>query len=501
MITEFGKFGPFQHALQPMEHQAKIFNETRNAEYYALLWEMGVGKTKPAIDTAAWLFLKGEIDGVLVISDKGAYANWTDTEIPLHMPKNIPYRQLQWKSTVTNKATHKAIAEMLNPQDDLLDIVAMNTEAFSHKKALAYAIEFLETHYAMIIVDESDSIKRLESKRTETILKLRDFAPYRRILTGTPISNSPLDIYAQAEFLKQGLLGDSFTVFRAQYAIIMLEKGYGFKPHYKILGYKNLEMLKEKIKPWSSRLTKDEALDLPPKIYERWQVEHTPEQERMYKELKETALTQYSAGMITAVSAMTMMMKLHQINCGHVKLNPTDDEEEGQTVDIPSNRVTELLNVLSKVNGKVIIWACFQRDFDLIGEALTKEYGRDSWVDYHGRTSQTQRPANLDLFIKNDKTRFFLSNPATGGRSITLTVASYAIYYSYNWRLALRLQSEDRDHRKGQTKSCTYVDLCIPKTIDVKILASHKRKKDLASMILDNFGVLLNDETEEIEAT
>jgi SNF2 family DNA or RNA helicase len=259
--------------------------------------------------------------------------------------------------------------------------------------------------------------------------------------------------------------------------------------------------LKAKIKPWSSRLTKDEALDLPPKIYERWQVEHTPEQERMYKELKETALTQYSAGMITAVSAMTMMMKLHQINCGHVKLNPTDDEEDGQTVDIPSNRVTELLNVLSKVNGKVIIWACFQRDFDLIGEALTKEYGRDSWVDYHGRTTQTQRPINLDLFIKNEKTRFFLSNPATGGRSITLTVASYAVYYSYNWRLALRLQSEDRDHRKGQTKSCTYVDLCIPKTIDVKILASHKRKKDLASMILDNFGVLLNDDTKEIEAT
>jgi SNF2 family DNA or RNA helicase len=281
----------------------------------------------------------------------------------------------------------------------------------------------------------------------------------------------------------------------------MLEKGYGFKPHYKILGYKNIDQLKAKIKPWSSRLTKDEALDLPPKIYERWQVEHTPEQERMYKELKETALTQYSAGMITAVSAMTMMMKLHQINCGHVKLNPTDDEEDGQTVDIPSNRVTELLNVLSKVNGKVIIWACFQRDFDLIGEALTKEYGRDSWVDYHGRTTQTQRPINLDLFIKNEKTRFFLSNPATGGRSITLTVASYAVYYSYNWRLALRLQSEDRDHRKGQTKSCTYVDLCIPKTIDVKILASHKRKKDLASMILDNFGVLLNDDTKEIEAT
>lgn len=494
MISEFGKFGEFAFNTTPMAHQLKSFEETKDRPYYALFWEMGCAKTKVCIDTAAYLFLKGKIDGVLVISDKGAYGNWTNTEIPIHIPSNVPYRSLLWKSTV-GKQYAELQQSFLTVKPDCLDFVAMNVEAFSRDKALIYAKEFIRNHYTLVIIDESDSIKSPKSKRTQAILTLRDVVEYRRILTGTPISNSPLDIYAQAEFLNRGLLGNSFTVFQAEYAHLMLTDTGRGKKYYTILGYKNLDQLRERIKPWSSSLFKKDCLDLPEKVYTTWHVEHTPEQAKMYKEIKELALTEYAGGLLTATSALTALIRLHQINCGHVKMDALSEDENGVVIDIPNNRVSTLIEILSKINGKVIIWACFKRDFELIGKALTEHFGKDSWVDYYGGTSEANRQIALERFLKQEHCRFFVSNPATGGRSLTLTVATYAIYYSYNWRLALRLQSEDRNHRKGQTKSCTYIDMCIPGTIDTKILKSHKDKKDIAHTILSDFKNIIEEET------
>ena len=194
---------------------------------------------------------------------------------------------------------------------------------------------------------------------------------------------------------------------------------------------------------------------------------------------------------------MTALMKLHQINCGHVKIDGIDDKD-GVTVDIPSNRLSALHELLSKVEGKVIIWANFRRDFELIGKMLTKEFGAESFVTYYGATHQDQRPLNVERFRNDPKCRFFVSNAATGGRSLTLIESDYAVYYSYSWRLALRLQSEDRNHRKGQTRPCTYVDLCIPNTVDVKIRRALQAKKELASSVLDNFSMLVADEDDLI---
>ena len=493
MIT---KIQDFAYKTKPMAHQEKIFLETRDRPYYALFWEMGTGKTKVCIDTAAYLFLKGEIDGVLIISDKGAYRNWVDPEVPIHMPDNVPYRQAVWQATCGKKAQAK-FNQLLVPHDNMLDILVMNVEAFAGDKAQDFANAFLENHYTLLIIDESDSIKTPTAKRTQAIIELKARADYRRILTGTPIANSPLDIFSQAEFLNRGLLGDSFVAFRAEYAnLLLIDAGRG-KKYYKIVSYKNIEKLKELIKPWSSRLLKTECLDLPEKLYTVHYVEHTPEQAKMYKELKEMALTEYAGGLLTATSAMTALMKLHQINCGHVKIDGIDDED-GVTVDIPSNRLSALHELLSKVEGKVIIWANFRRDFELIGKMLTKEFGAESFVTYYGATHQDQRPLNVERFRNDPKCRFFVSNAATGGRSLTLIESDYAVYYSYSWRLALRLQSEDRNHRKGQTRPCTYVDLCIPNTVDVKIRRALQAKKELASSVLDNFSMLVADDDDVV---
>jgi SNF2 family DNA or RNA helicase len=480
----------FKFKTTPMEHQAKLFEETKDSEFFGILWEMGTGKTKVALDTAAYLYCKGEIDGLLVISDKGAYRNWIDYEVPAHLPDNIPHRTAVWQAT-TGKVRAKHVNQLLVPRDNCLDIVVMNTEAFAGDKAQAWANAFIDGHYVMIVVDESDSIKTMTAKRTQAIIELAPRVDYRRILTGTPISNSPLDIYAQAEFLKQGLLGPSFVIFRSEYANLMLIDAGRGKRYWKIVNYKNLDKLKELIKPWSSRLLKTECLDLPEKTYMVQYVEHTPEQAKMYKELKETALTEYAGGMLTATSAMTALMKLHQINCGHVKMNPLSEDEDALTVDIPSNRIEELLKILRNVSGKVIIWANFIRDFELISKALNNEFGAQSYVTYYGATPQNDRPEAVNRFRTDPTCRFFVSNAATGGRSLTLIESSYTVYYSYSWRLALRLQSEDRNHRKGQSNPCTYIDLCTASTIDVKIRKALQMKKDLATSVLDTFAQVL----------
>lgn len=493
MISEQFKFGPFKHKVTPMAHQEENFLKTRELEYFGNFWEMGCAKTKVMIDTAAWLFLKGEIDGVLVITDKGVYENWANDQIPTHLMEGIPHRIAVWKSTCGKQHQH-TVNQLLVAHDDCLDFLVMNVEAFAHDKAPTFAKAFLNSHYTLMIIDESESIAHAKAKRTATILELRDLANYRRILTGTPIADSPLNIYTQAEFLKPRLLGfDSFVAFRAEYASLMLtDLGPGRK-FYTIIGFKNLDKLKNSMKPWSSRLLKTDCLDLPEKLYEVYNTEHTDEQAAAYKKLKEEAIVQFNEGMLTSQSAIATLTKLHQINCGHVKIDKTDDEQEGQTIDIPSNRVAGLLEVLDKISGKVIIWAFFRRDFDLIGVALAKKYGPDSYVHYYGGTDQNDRPENVSRFRTDPTCRFFVSNPATGGRGITITEATYAIYYSYGFKLSHRLQSEDRNHRKGQTLPCTYIDLVTKGTVDVKIRAALTNKRDLSASILDSFKSILDD--------
>ena len=492
MITQIGKFGEFKHKMTPMAHQEKCFLETRELEYFANFWEMGCAKTKVVIDTAVWLFLKGEIDGMLVITDNGVCDNWPDDQIPTHIMDGIPHRVARWGSTMGKHRTHQC-NQLLMAKNDCLDILVMNVEGFSHPKAPIFAEAFLEAHYTLAVIDESESLGHITSKRTKAILDLRDKAAYRRILTGTPIADSPLAIYSQAEFLKPGLLGYiSFVAFRAQYAnLILIDKGPG-KKYWQITGFKNTDKLNESMKGWSSRLLKTDCLDLPPRTYEVVNVEHTPEQARVYAQLKEEALTLLNCKMISSTAAMTTLTKLHQINCGHVKVDKLSDDEDAECVDIPSNRVAVLIDVLRKIRGKVIIWACFRRDFDLIGKALTEEFGPDSYVHYYGGTAQNTRQDNVENWKTNPACRFFVSNPTTGGRGLTLVEASYSVRYSYGWRLALILQSEDRNYRKGQVNSCTCIDLCTKGTIDVKIRASHRAKRELSANILDNLREMLD---------
>lgn len=484
MITpEFKKeVGFFHHKVRPFDHQDRAFNETRDREHYALLWEMGCGKTKPILDTAAWLFLKGEIDGLLVICDNGAYRNWVDYEVPIHTMDEVPWRIAYWTSTLRAKERWE-VEQLLIAQDNCLDILIMNVEAFSGKRAPVFAEGFLRSHYSMMVVDESTSIKNPRSNRTQAILCLAEFAQYRRIMTGTPITNSPCDVWSQFQFLSPGILGfESFTAFRSFYCrTILVDVGRG-KRYYQIVGYQNLEQLTASMTPHSSRLLKVNCLSLPEKIYEEYHVEHTPQQALAYASMREKAIIEFESGLVTAMSALVNLEKLHQINCGHVK------NDDGVVVDIPSNRVLELMKILEVIGRKTIIWAHFVRDIELITQALPP----GSWVDYYGGTDQCDRPDAIRQFRECPECLYFVSNQATGGKGISLVEASHTVYYSQSYNLMHRLQSEDRNHRPGQRNVVTYIDMITPGTVDVKIVKALKSKKDLAAQVLDAYRELLD---------
>lgn len=484
MITSISKFPPFYYVLDPLPHQKEWFLKSRDQEYFAYFWEMGLGKTKPLIDNIAWLYLNREIDGALIVSDKGCYLNWYYEELPKHLMRGLNDRIAFYSSSMRAKDSKK-VQELLVAEDDTLDILIINVEALRSKRGYEIAKQFVESHYTMMIVDESTSIKNPRAAQTKAVLRLGTRCDYRRIATGTPITQGPLDLFAQAQFLKPGLLGfKSFVAFRSYYADIRTITA-GPRSFPKLFGYRNIDELIETIKPWSSRLTKDEVLDLPEKTYETVIVEHTMEQATAYFSMKSLMMANFDNEVVSVTSALTAVMKLHQINCGHIKDN------EGHTISIPNNRGYALESILSRISNtaKFIVWCNFREDINEVGRVLT-EMGIE-YVAYHGGVTSEDRQIAIHNFKNDPQVRGFVGTASAGGKGLTLIEASYVIYYSNNYSLEKRLQSEDRAHRIGQTRGVTYIDLIVPGTVDEKIVNALRDKKDLADTILDDWRSIL----------
>ena len=327
-------------------------------------------------------------------------------------------------------------------------------------------------------IDESTTIKTPTAKRTKTILKLRTLALYRRILTGSPVTNSPLDLYSQCEFLDPWLLDQSsYYTFRARYSI-MKSINLGARSVNIVVGYRNLPELSEKIKPFSERVLKDDCLDLPKKTYMKRIVTMTPQQEKIYKAMKKYAMAQLDGKTVTTSTVMVQLMRLHQITCGHFTA------DDGTIQDIPCKRVSELIDILYELDGKAVIWSHYQKDVQKIIEEIKKKFGEDSVVDYYGLTPQDERQQNIKRFQENDKCRFFVGTTQTGGYGITLTAASNMIYFSNGYDLEKRQQSEARIDRIGQEKPMTYIDIITEDTIDDKIVKALRKKVNIATQIM-----------------
>ena len=467
----------YKFKTKPYAHQLNALEKSWNKKEFAYFMEMGTGKSKVLVDNVAMLYDKGKINGALIIAPKGVYRNWYSQEIPNHLASHIDNKTILWTAT-TSKAKDKEY-QLLFKSDLDLHILIMNVEAFSTKKGLEFATRFLNCHNSLIAVDESTTIKTPTAKRTKAILALGKLAKYRRILTGSPVTKSPLDLYTQCGFLDGYLLGfDSYYAFRNRYAT-MLDRNFGGRRVQIVGGYKRLDELSEKLKPFSDRVLKENCLDLPEKTYVERQVELTDEQKTLYSTMKSAALASLKGKMATAPHILTQMMRLHQITCGHLK---NDDDS---ITEIKNNRINSLLELLDEIEGKAIIWANYVYDINQIVNAVAKKYGDNSIVQYYGAVPAEQRQKNIEKFQDpNSPVRFFVGNPQTGGYGITLTAANNVIYYSNGYDLEKRLQSEDRAHRIGQKRAVTYVDLITPKTVDEKIRKALRKKINIATQIM-----------------
>ena len=332
----------------------------------------------------------------------------------------------------------------------------------------------------MMIVDESTTIKNPQAKRTKSILSLSKEAKYRRILTGSPVTQSPMDLWAQMDFLDPEILGQqSFYAFRTRYAVVITANAAGGTHKYqKIVKFKNLAQLGQLVSPHSYRILKKDCLDLPEKTFTKREIELTDEQKQAYGEMKANAMTILKGESLTAVNVLTQLMRLHQITCGHMKT------DSGDTLNLKNNRLDELMQILAETSGKAIIWANYIHDILNIEAAIKKEYGHTSYCTYYGATKAEDRQRCIyDFQNKMNDCRFFIGNTQTGGYGITLTAASTVIYYSNNYDLEKRIQSEDRAHRIGQKNPVLYIDLVSKGTVDEKIIKSLRNKVNIAKEI------------------
>ena len=468
----------YKFKYEPYAHQLEVLKRSWNKEYYALFMDMGTGKSKVLIDTVAMLYDKGNINSALIVAPKGVYKNWERKELPMHLPEHINAKIITWSPEKTKKKKQE-LDELFEITDDLV-IFLMNVEAFSSKRGQDIAKAFVKTHHTLLAVDESTTIKSKSAGRTKNLIKLAREARYRRILTGSPVTQSPMDLFTQCEFLEPESLGQSsFWTFQNRYAK-MVRRTLGAHSFNQITGYQNLDELNDIMSPFSYRVRKEDCLDLPDKVYIKRAVELSSEQINVYQQLRNNALAILKGGgMVTAPTALTEILRLQQVCSGYAKL------EDGTVVTLPTKKLPELMSVLEETAGKVIIWANFTYDLEQIHKELSEKYGADSCALFYGATETEERQNIVERFQDpNNPLKYFIGQPRTGGYGLTLTEAHTVVYYSNGYDLEVRLQSEDRAHRIGQTNKVTYIDIVTENTVDEKVLAALRSKIDISTQVL-----------------
>jgi SNF2 family DNA or RNA helicase len=466
----------YKFKTKPYKHQLTALEKSWNKETYAYFMEMGTGKTKVLIDNMSMLYDKGKIDGALIIAPKGVVKTWYEQELPTHLPKHIENVTVLWQPNITKTQQEKL--ESLFEIETALHILVMNVEALSTEKGVKFASKFLNSHKVLMAIDESTTIKTPTAKRTKNIIGLGKLSKYRRIMTGSPVTKNPLDLYTQCEFLDPYLLDfASYYAFRNRYAEMTTMNVRG-RSIQVVKEFRHLDELADSLKSFSYRVLKKDCLDLPPKNWTKRYISLTKEQEKIYEQMKKHALAMLNGKVTTTVTVLTQLMRLQQITCGHFVA------DDGTTQEVKNNRITELMDVLNETEGKAIIWGHWQRDIQNIVNEIEKAHGPGSVVSYYGLTPQDERQDNIRKFQSDPKCRFLVGTPSTGGYGITLTAANTIIYYSNGYDLEKRLQSEDRAHRIGQKKNVTYVDIIAEKTVDEKIVKSLRNKINIASEVL-----------------
>lgn len=475
----------------PFEHQSRGLDYTWGLNMYALFCEMGTGKSKMFIDNATAHYYHGHINAMLIAVPVPIRYNWLN-ELAVHCPAEFSAMVVD----CSTKTAERAVREFVKPTTDQgkFKVLVVGLESMSQGeakgKAFDIAFQFVQSHRCKMVVDESHLIKSYKATRAKNCITLGMMCKYRAIGTGTSVTQGPMDLYMQFAFLNPDIIGfPDFFSFRARYA----EMG-GFQAK-QVVGFNNLEELMDAVRPYTYQVTKGEALDLPDKLYTVRHVELTKEQKKLYKAMEKDRLVslQTKGGEleIEVENILTAHLHMQQIVGGFISHDVDDDlfgrTRRGASPIIPPDKNPKLKEVLSLASEhpgqKIIIWARFRWEIEQIVTQLRKEFGPHSCSEYHGGLTAEEREASMKRFKTNDQTRFFIANQQTGGTGLTINESSLVIYYSNTFKANERWQSEDRNHRIGQTNHVTYIDLVTPGTIDETVQRALAMKQDLADYV------------------
>lgn len=482
---------------QGMAHQLEALRRMAGRDAYALFMEQGTGKTWTLLADAERLYSAGKIDGLLVIAPKGVHTNWVHREIPAHL--DAPVIARAWRAG-GGKRSRAKLEELFKPRDSgepvPLRVLSMNIDAVMTRDGYEFARRFLLATRALFVVDESSRIKNPAAGRTQAIMRLRSRAVGARIATGTPVANAPVDVFAQMEFLEPGLLGTtSYRAFVAEYADLldasspMLRNMIQRNPRVakaQIVArnpdgspaWRNLDKLQALLAPHSFRVLKRDCLDLPAKIYKQHPFEMSAAQVRAYELLRDELRVEVNGDEVMTVAALAALVKLQQITSGFV-ISPGSSEPV--YVGDKNPRLAALLDLVEDVDGQFIVWARFREELKTVADALRKAGLRVA--EYHGGVNTAEREAAVDGFQRGEIDAF-VGQPQSGGIGLTLTRAETVIYYSNDFNLETRLQSEDRAHRIGTKKHVVYIDIVAQDTIDEAIARALRRKSSVAADVL-----------------
>lgn len=468
----------------PFVHQAAVLARSWRKRNYALLMEQGTGKTKVDLDTTAMLLELGAINGQIIFAPKDVHEQWIVEQLPLHWPERHAVRTVIWSQSA---ATRRRARELYQrPIAGQFPILSMNHEALIGTDGFNIARDFCRTlGRVKATADEAHRFKTPKAIRTRRLWQVGSYAKVRRILTGTPQGQSPLDWYAQFRFLDWHIIGfDSFVAFRHRYGIYSKEYVKGrdgkLREYESLQGFQALDELAERIAPLSFRVTKAECLDLPPKMYVTRRLSLSANQRTLYDQLKDEGFALLAKGEKARVDLLpelpedlalrvakpkdrmslkiklTLVLRLQQCAGGFA----TDDAGHTRPIDDLGQcpRMNEVLDIVEQAQGKVVVWSIYTAEIDAL-VALLKTAGISA-AAYYGATSKAQR-ADINARFRDpvDPLRVLVAHPRSAGTGRDWPGVNTVIYYSNGYSVIDRVQSEDRTHRIGTQGTVTYYDL------------------------------------------
>lgn len=480
----------YVHKVPPMAHQARGLNHLYPKTEAAVFMDMGTGKSKFAIDFNSCLRMEGKIDGWLIVCKVSLRENWVE-QLKEHC--NIPY-----SVHLADTTNVRGLKKWLDREHGNFPVLIAGTESLSAGKMIDLATYFVDTlSKPSMTVDESSLISGPKAIRSERCVALGRKCHYRQAMTGTPIADSPLNLYMQFEFLDPNIIGvGDFYAFRNRYAVMGGYRDPNSGKPLQVVGYQNIDELTKTIAPYTFQVRKKDVLDLPDKRYQVRTVALTEDQRKLYNNIKKDSGYKVEERDVALKNVLEKFMRLHQICGGHIG-EMYEEQERGKVVrksrlhtvvkleDNP--KIKELLAILEEAgSNQAIIWCAHRPEIEDVLIAIAKIPGASVAV-LHGDVEESQRMRTVNDF-QAGRIRYVVGNAQTGGMGFTMTAAQLVVYYSNTQKLIDRQQSEDRAHRIGQTGSVLYVDIVAEKTVDAVYLKALKNKQDVSDFVRERLG-------------